>query len=94
MILSSVQLVYAANLNMPLQLVRLNNQMQDICASKRQYSKPPKNHYTFRKTQNGTSFTSRTKIGNTTVIQTRTAKGKHKNTRTTKNANVTNTLQY
>ncbi len=68
-------------------------QVQTVCAKLKKY-KQPQNSYTFRKTPNGTSFTSRTKIGNTTVTQTRTAKGKHKNTRTTKNANVTNTLQY
>jgi len=56
--------------------------------------KQPKNSYTIRQTKNGTSFTSRTKVGNTTLTQTRTAKGKHKTTRTTKNANITNMLQY
>lgn len=68
-------------------------QVQTVCAKPKKY-KQPQNSYTFRKTPNGTSFTSRTKVGNTTVTQTRTAKGKHKTTRTTKNANVTNTLQY
>jgi|GEM_PF-4054540 len=68
-------------------------QVQSVCSKPKKY-KQPKNSYTVRKTKNGTSFTSRTKVGNTTVTQTRTAKGKHKTTRTTKNANVTNTLQY
>lgn len=68
-------------------------QVQTVCAKPKKY-KQPKNSYTIRQTKNGTSFTSRTKVGNTTVTQTRTAKGKHKTTRTTKNANVTNTLQY
>lgn len=68
-------------------------QVQTVCAKPKKY-KQPKNSYTVRKTKNGTSFTSRTKVGNTTLTQTRTAKGKHKTTRTTKNANVTNTLQY
>ncbi|HRH91527.1 MAG TPA: hypothetical protein PLW01_06380 [Agitococcus sp.] len=68
-------------------------QMQEACAKPKKY-KQPKNSYTIRQTKNGTSFTSRTKVGNTTVTQTRTAKGKHKTTRTTKNSNVTNILQY
>lgn len=68
-------------------------QMQEACAKPKKY-KQPKNSYTIRQTKNGTSFTSRTKVGNTTLTQTRTAKGKHKTTRTTKNANITNMLQY
>lgn len=62
---------------------------QTTCAKK-----PNKTHYTTRQTKNGTSFSSRTKRGNTTITQMRTAKGKTKTTISTRTGNSTYIRQY
>lgn len=62
---------------------------QAVCAKRSN-----RTHYTIRQGKNGTSFSSRRKVGNTTITQTKTAKGKQKTTISTRTGNVTNTTQH
>ncbi|MBK6757501.1 MAG: hypothetical protein IPG70_07725 [Moraxellaceae bacterium] len=71
--------------------LQYKTQIQAVCSKPK---KPSKTHYTIRHGKNGTSFSSRRKVGNTTITQTRTVKGKHKTTTSTRIGGVTYTTQY